>query len=77
MKIVRVHVNHFGKLSNRTFSFDDGIVLISGENESGKTTLHTFIGAMLFGLERGRGRSSQTNTRANTFPGTAAVPTAA
>ena len=68
MKIVRVHVNHFGKLSNRTFSFDDGIVLISGENESGKTTLHTFIGAMLFGLERGRGRSSQTNTRAKYFP---------
>ena len=28
-----------------------------GENESGKTTIHTFIKGMLFGLERGAGES--------------------
>lgn len=33
-----------------------------GENESGKTTIHTFIKSMLFGLERGRGRASVNDT---------------
>ena len=36
--------------------------LIYGENESGKTTLHTFIGSMLYGMERGRGRAAATDT---------------
>ena len=27
------------------------------KNEFGKTTLHAFVKAMLFGLERGRGKS--------------------
>ena len=43
-------------------TFQDGINLIYGENESGKTTLHTFIKSMLFGLERGRGRASVNDT---------------
>ncbi|MBO4504942.1 MAG: AAA family ATPase, partial [Lachnospiraceae bacterium] len=33
--------------------------LIYGGNESGKSTLHAFIGAMLFGLDRNRGRAGR------------------
>ena len=31
--------------------------MVYGRNEAGKSTLHTFIRCMLFGLERGRGRA--------------------
>ncbi len=58
MKIKRLAVNHFGKLKDLTLSFDDGINLISGENESGKSTLHSFFNAMFFGMERSRGRAA-------------------
>jgi uncharacterized protein YhaN len=33
--------------------------VIYGKNEAGKSTLHTFIRCMLFGLDRGRGRASR------------------
>ena len=48
-------IRNFGKMQNRTLEFSDGIQLISGENESGKSTVHTFIRSMLFGMTRGRG----------------------
>ena len=51
-------VKNFGKLSEKHFYFRDGVQVISGENEFGKTTLHAFVKAMLFGLERGRGRAA-------------------
>ena len=46
-------------MQNRTLEFSDGIQLISGENESGKSTVHTFIRSMLFGMTRGRGRAAK------------------
>lgn len=36
-----------------------GINVIYGENEAGKSTIHHFIGAMLFGVERLRGKGSK------------------
>ncbi|WP_434310745.1 ATP-binding protein [Hominifimenecus sp. rT4P-3] len=68
MKIHRIHINHFGKLENQTFSFSQGIHLISGENESGKSTLHAFLQAMLFGIERSRGRGARTDTYSRYLP---------
>ena len=58
MKITEVYLKNFGKFSEEKIQFHDGINLFYGENESGKTTIHTFIKCMLFGLERGRGRAS-------------------
>jgi len=49
----------FGKLYRRSFTFSDGIHVIYGENEKGKTTLRTFLVGMLFGLERKRGTASK------------------
>ena len=42
MKIEKLEIRNFGKMQNRTLEFSDGIQLISGENESGKSTVHTF-----------------------------------
>lgn len=62
MKIRELYLKNFGKFSEKKVTFQEGINLIYGENESGKTTLHTFIKSMLFGLERGRGRASVNDT---------------
>ena len=59
MIIKDVHISGFGKLNNADFSFDSGINLICGHNESGKSTLHSFIFHMLFGINRARGKASR------------------
>lgn len=58
MVITELYIKNFGRLSDRRYYLKDGVQVISGENESGKTTLHAFIRAMLFGMERGRGRAA-------------------
>lgn len=58
MVIRELYIKNFGKFSEKHFYLKDGVQVISGENEFGKTTLHLFIRAMLFGLERGRGRAA-------------------
>ena len=62
MKLKGCYIRRFGTLSDRSFSFPDGITLISGRNESGKSTLHTAIAALLFGMERGKGRAAAGGT---------------
>ena len=54
MEIRELYLRNFGKFSGKKIVLKDGINLFYGENESGKTTIHTFIKSMLFGLERGR-----------------------
>lgn len=58
MRISEARIFSFGKLQNKTFQFAPGINVVYGENEAGKTTLHDFLGAMLFGMEKGRGRAA-------------------
>lgn len=50
MRIDRVEIDGFGKLNNCSYDFSDGLNLIYGENESGKSTLCEFILAMFYGL---------------------------
>ena len=59
MQIRKAKIFNFGKLQNKTYLFKDGINLIYGENEAGKTTLHAFLKSMLFGMEKTKGRASQ------------------
>ena len=59
MKILSLHIDGFGKLNDRDLSFKDGLNVVYGRNEAGKSTLHTFIRGMLFGIERQRGRASK------------------
>lgn len=58
MVITELYIRNFGKLSEKCFYLKDGVQVIRGDNEFGKTTLHAFIRAMLFGMERGRGRAA-------------------
>ena len=59
MKILSLHIDGFGKLNDLDLSFEDGLNVLYGKNEAGKSTLHTFIRGMLFGIERQRGRPVQ------------------
>ncbi len=54
MKIHNLHLTSYGKFKDKTISFSDGINLIYGPNEAGKSTLMAFIKAMLYGFT-GRG----------------------
>lgn len=58
MRITELYIRGFGKFSGQRFFLEDGVQVIEGENEFGKSTLHAFIRAMLFGMERGRGRAA-------------------
>lgn len=58
MQIKEAKIFNFGKLQNVNFRFSDGVNVIYGENEQGKTTLHAFLTGMLFGMEKGRGRAA-------------------
>lgn len=62
MKILSLHIDGFGKLHDQDIPFQDGMNVVYGKNEAGKSTLHTFIKGMLFGLERQRGRAARNDT---------------
>ena len=61
MIIKELNLKNFGKFSGQTFSFSDGLNVIYGANEAGKTTVYHAIGALLFGLEKQRGRAARTD----------------
>ncbi|MCT3314186.1 hypothetical protein EFP32_14290, partial [Lactiplantibacillus pentosus] len=50
MQIKRLDIAGFGKFQQRQFTFGDGLQVIYGLNESGKSTLRAFILGMLFGF---------------------------
>ena len=54
MKIEKIKINNFGKLENKEIELDDGINIIYGKNESGKTTLLKFITAMFYGANKNK-----------------------
>ena len=58
MQIKEAKIYNFGKLQNVSFRFSEGVNIIYGENEQGKSTLHAFMIGMLFGIEKGRGRAA-------------------
>lgn len=62
MKIKSIYIRGFGKFHRKQIECSDGINLICGENGGGKTTLHTFLRCMLFGIRRKRGRAAATDT---------------
>lgn len=62
MIIKELNIKNFGKLHDRRIVLSSGINVIYGANESGKTTLHTFLRSMFFGMTRQRGRASRHDT---------------
>ena len=55
MKITGLHIDGFGVWNGLSLDkFDDGLTLIYGPNEAGKTTLLEFIRSMLYGYSPAR-----------------------
>ena len=52
MKLINAYIESFGCFEDRSFDFSEGFDLIVGDNESGKSTLLTFIKFMLYGMPR-------------------------
>ena len=52
MKITSININGYGKFANKIINFDDGVNVVYGNNEAGKSTTHTFIKSMLFGIKK-------------------------
>ena len=59
MRIKEVHLKNFGKFSGECFRFGNEINVIYGANEAGKTTLYNAISALIFGMEKQRGRAAR------------------
>ncbi len=50
MRISELYIESFGGISNRRFGFADGINLITGSNESGKSTVASFLCYLFYGF---------------------------
>ena len=59
MIIRRLNIKNFGKIHDRDLELSPGMNVLYGENESGKTTVHTFIRSMFYGVRRLRGKAAQ------------------
>ena len=58
MRLIDLHIDGFGKFHDLDLRFAEGINILYGHNEAGKSTLHAFLQAMLYGLERRPGVGS-------------------
>lgn len=63
MKIIKCHIENFGKLTDFTYSFSDGLNEFCEENGWGKSTLAGFIKVMLYGFENEGKRDELENER--------------
>ncbi len=52
MKIISLNITEYASIKNRTIDFAPGLNIIEGENESGKSTVLSFIKFILYGLPR-------------------------
>ena len=68
MIIDTLNITHFGRFHQASLRLSPGINVVYGENEAGKSTLHQFIQAMLFGVERLRGKASRKDEYARFQP---------
>lgn len=59
MILKELRLSHFGKFQDKEVSLKPGLNIIYGKNEAGKSTMHSFIRGMLFGIERQRGRATK------------------
>ncbi len=54
MKINKLKINSYGKLKEKEINFQDGINLIYGQNEAGKSTLIKFITNSFYGVSKNK-----------------------
>ena len=68
MKLIRCHIENFGKLSDFTYEFTEGCNTICEENGWGKSTLAAFLRVMLFGFRNEGKRDPIENERKRYTP---------
>ena len=68
MKLIRLHVENFGKLQNFDYSFQNGLNVLLEENGWGKSTLAAFIKAMFYGMPASSKQSLDENERKKYTP---------
>jgi uncharacterized protein YhaN len=61
MIINELTLAHFGKFHGKVVKFDNGLNILHGKNEAGKSTIHTFIYCMFFGMDSKRGTAGVNN----------------
>ncbi|MCD8391377.1 MAG: AAA family ATPase [Firmicutes bacterium] len=68
MKITECHISNFGKFTDASFDFKDGLNTLCENNGFGKSTLAAFIKAMFFGFDNEGKRDDFENERKRYSP---------
>ena len=63
MRILELYAEEFGCFSDRRFSFGEGLNLIEGANESGKSTMQALIRFLFYGFPRRGGEEGEERYR--------------
>lgn len=71
MILNKLTITGFGKLSNNEIPFREGLNIVYGTNESGKSTMQAFINAMLYGQSRARSSGMTEKERYRPWNGSA------
>ena len=66
--ITRLYLEHFGQFHKKEIIPGEGLNVIYGPNEAGKSTVCHFILAMLFDMERARGKAAKDDLYAKYMP---------
>ncbi len=61
--IKKINITSFGGISGKTVEFDDGLNLVYAPNEGGKSTITSFVSAMLFGIPLNKAKGIIRNPR--------------
>lgn len=68
MRLIRCHIENFGKLSDISLAFEDSCHIFCEENGWGKSTLATFLRVMFFGFNNEGKRDEVDNERKHYMP---------
>lgn len=75
MRILEIYAEEFGCLSERRFTFTDGLVIVEGENESGKSTLQALFRFLFYGFPRRAGTDAEERDKRLSHKGRCAAGT--
>lgn len=68
MKLIRCHIDNFGKLHEYDYNFDEGLNIVLQDNCWGKTTLADFLKVMLYGMGDKNAEGESAKERAKYLP---------
>ena len=57
LKIKNLHLTSYGKFKDCSLDLSEGLNIVAGDNEAGKSTVMSFIRAMMFGFEPSKGNA--------------------